>query len=77
MLPPITHREFASAAHALATELDCLRADLVTIRRPSACGTVQDMQRIHDQVVLHRPSPAPPPNMEVDQEGSASHPARD
>eukprot|EP00959_Pyramimonas_sp_CCMP1952_P447265 9364602-Pyramimonas_sp.AAC.1 len=33
--PPITHRELASAARALARTLDCLRADLVSIRRPN------------------------------------------
>eukprot|EP00959_Pyramimonas_sp_CCMP1952_P252050 5266385-Pyramimonas_sp.AAC.1 len=54
--PHITCGELAAATAARATELDYLRADLMTIRRPNTYITVMDMRRIQEYVADSRRS---------------------
>eukprot|EP00959_Pyramimonas_sp_CCMP1952_P071872 1501179-Pyramimonas_sp.AAC.1 len=72
--PPIAYSELAAATLSLSTELDCLRADLVSIRRPSTYVTVRDMQRMHEHVAVHRPPPSQPEEMEVDHDSESALP---
>eukprot|EP00959_Pyramimonas_sp_CCMP1952_P301290 6303915-Pyramimonas_sp.AAC.1 len=74
--PPTSYSEFAAATLSLAMELDCLRADLVSMRRPNTYMTVRDTQRIHEHATVHRHPPAQPEEMEVDHDSESTLPRR-
>ena len=72
--PAIRIQELSDAVRHHATSLDCLRAPLITVRRPHTYVTLADMRLIHARIQTQRAlRPSAPAPMAVDSATSSGH----